>query len=62
MHSSNEVAAVYTQHTEFPCSEQQMGDPKGESFQPEMYLIVYILPWWESTESDNINSEKGAMS
>lgn len=38
------------------------GDPKGESLQPEMHLIAYILPWREFTGSDNINSARGAMS
>lgn len=61
IHSRNEVAAVHTKHKEFPCTKQQRGHPKGESFQPEMHLIAYILPWRESTESDNINSARGAM-
>lgn len=62
IHSRNEVAAVYTKHTGFPCTKQQRGDPKGESLQPEMHLIAYILPWREFTGSDNINSARGAMS
>lgn len=62
IHSRNEVAAVYTKHTEFPCTEQQRGDPKGESFQAEIHLIASILPRREATESENINSARRAMS
>lgn len=43
IHSRNEMTALYTKHTGFPCTKQQRGGPKGELFQPEMHLIAYIV-------------------